>query len=269
MSQKHRIGTHNYNHHAGPDKAELVGEIFSMDFGFVKGKVDNRLVRSHNGYSSYVLIIGHKTRYTWVFLTKNKRPPTEIITKFLQVYGLKDERVKIVRTNQGGELVNSKEFHSTIAACGYQCEITVAENSSQNGKAERPYRTMANIMRASLENATLHPKYWSDALLHSTFIKNRLPHSAFNFKSTPYQELTGTKPNLRNLKLFEARTTVRRPGKRVGKVSAHYYTGIFLRYAKTMKIVVYIDTTTKKIKTSSHAVFDEAHCSQTNRPRGA
>ena len=152
-------------------------------------------------------------------------------------------------------------------ACGYQCEVTGTENSSQNGKAERPHRTMANMMRASLDNASLHPKYWSDAFLHSTFIKNRLPYSAFHFKSTPYQELTGTKPNLQQL--FGSRITVGKPGKRVGKIGSHHYNGIFLRYAKTMRNFVYIDTTTKRIKTSSHAVFDEAHYSQSTRPRGA
>ena len=156
-----------------------------------------------------------------------------------------------------------------VSECGYQIEVTGADNSSQNGKAERPHRTLANMMRASLENASLHPRYWSDALLHCTFIQNRLPHSAFQFKSTPYTQLTGMKPNLKHLKLFGSRITVRKTGKRIGKVSPHYYTGIFLRYAKTMRNFVYIDTVTRKIKTSSHAVFDEAHYSQPTRPRGA
>ena len=124
-------------------------------------------------------------------------------------------------------------------------------------------------MRASLENASLHPKYWSVALLHSTSVKNRLLHAAFNFKSTPYTELTGIKPNLQHLKLFGARITVRRTGKRVGKISQYDYYSTFLCYAKIMRKFVYIDANTKKIKTSSHAVFDKAHYSQPTRPRGA
>ena len=261
--------TRKYNHQVDPTKATKVGQVFSMDFGFVKGKVDNRLVRSHDGYSSYILIVDHKTRYTWVFLTKNKSPPIQMIKTFLNVYGLKKDGVKLIRTDQGGELARSQQFCNTVSACGYQIEITGADNSSQNGKAERPHRTLANMMRTSLENASLHPKYWSHALLHSTFVKNRLPHAAFNFKSTPYTELTGIKPNLQHLKLFGARITVRRTGQRVGKISQHYYNGIFLRYAKTMRNFVYLDTDTKKIKTSSHAAFDEAHYSQPTRPRGA
>ena len=173
-----------------------------MDFGFVKGNVDNRLVRSHEGYSSYLLIVDHKTRYMWVFLTKNKKPPVKVITKFIKIYGLKQDLVKVVRTDQGGELAKDLSFREALSTLGYQVEITNADNSSQNGKVERPHCTLGQMMHAALTNAGLHPKYWSDALLHSVFMKNRLPHSVFDFKSTPYQELTGVKPNLSNLKIF-------------------------------------------------------------------
>ena len=166
-------------------------------------------------------------------------------------------------------MVNDSAFHDTVSSCGYQIEITGADNSSQNGKVERPHRTLSQMMRAALSNAYLNPKYWSDALSHSVFIKNRLPHSIFDFKSTPYQQLTGVKPNLTNLKVFGTRITVRKPGLRSAKISNHFYSGIFLRYAKTMRNFVYIDTTTKRIKTSTHAEFDEAHYSQESRPRGA
>jgi len=33
-------------------------------------------------------------------------------------------------------------------------EVTGADNSSQNGKAEKPHQTLANMMRASLTNAS-------------------------------------------------------------------------------------------------------------------
>ena len=55
----------------------------------------------------------------------------------------------------------------------------------------------------------------------------------------------------------------------MGKVTSHYYNGIFLQYAKTMRNFVYINSATKRIKTSSHAVFDEVHYSQQVQPRGA
>ena len=260
---------HEYNHEPSKIIPSKVGELVSMDYGFVKATNDNKMVRSHDGYSSYILIVDHATRYMWVFLTKNKCPPIHFIDRFLRTYGLQDDTVKIVRTDQGGELARSTAFCQTVAQCGYQVEITGTDNSSQNGKVERPHQTLAAMMRSSLSNASLHKKYWSDALLHSVYIKNRLPHYAFKFKSTPYTALTGTKPDLSNLKIFGSRITVRKPGLRKGKVNSHHYNGIFLRYAKTMKNYVYIDVNTNKIKTATHAVFDEAHYSQPTKPRGA
>ena len=244
------------------------GERFHMDFGFVRGKKNNISVRSHDGYRAYLLIVDHFTRYGWVFLSKNKNPPIATVRYFLNSYGLKDNAVKIVRTDQGGELANCEAFRKTIEEASYTLEITGSDNSSQNGIAERPHKTLADMMRASLENSGLGPEYWSDALIHSMFVKNRLPHQAFDHKFTPYERLCGVKPNLSNLRVFGSRVVTKRTGKRPAKLSKHSFNGIFLRYAKTMRNIVYMDTTTRKIKTATHALFDEGHYSYSNRPPG-
>ena len=77
----------------------------------------------------------------------------------MTVYGLKQDGVKIIRSDQGGELAKDSVFRDTVSSCGYQIEITGADNSSQNGKVERPHRTLSQMMRAALSNADLHPKY--------------------------------------------------------------------------------------------------------------
>ena len=244
------------------------GQRFQMDYGFMKAKVDNRNIRSHDGYSCYLLIIDSYTRYIWIFLNKNKNPPIKTVTQFLKSYGIKGPNC-IVRTDQGGELAKSVSFRKVITDAGYRLETTGADNSAQNAIAERPHQTLANMVRAGLENSGLHVRFWSDAILHAVYVKNRLPHTAFQNKMTPYERLTGTKPDLSKLRIFGSRIVTRKPGKRSPKVSKHSYSGIFLRYAKTMKNIVYYDTHTKKIKTTTYAKFDEAHFSYENKPPGA
>ena len=245
------------------------GQRFQMDFGFMKGKLGNNTnIRSHDGYNSYLLIVDYHTRYLWVFLTKNKSPPLKVVTQFLSTYGTKDG-TRIIRTDQGGELARSQAFRAVLDTAGYSLEITGSDNSSQNSIAERPHRTLGDMVRAGLENSGLHPKYWSDAFLHAAHVKNRLPHSAFDHKATPYERLTGMKPDLSNLRIFGCPITTRRPGKRTPKISKHSYNGLFLRYAKTMRNIVYFDTNTRKIKTTTYAKFDEAHYSHKNKPPGA
>ena len=175
----------------------------------------------------------------------------------------------MIRTDQGGELARSRSFQDVLHNANYTIEVTGADNSSQNTVAERPHRTLANMVRAGLENAGLPYKYWSDALLHANFVKNRLPHKFFDSKYTPYEKLTGKKPDLSNLRIFGSKIVTRKPGKHTPKISKHLYSGIFFRYAKTMKNIVYIDTKTRKVKTTTFAKFDEAHFSHHDKPPGA
>lgn len=175
-----------------------------MDFGFVHGKTNNRLIRSHDGFDSYLLITDAKTRYLWIFLCKNKTPPIKTLRLFLAQYGLQTGP-RTIRTDQGGELAKSHKIQETIAEAGYSLEITGSDNSSQNGIVERPHRTLANMMRSALTDSGMSQKYWSDALVHSVFIKNRLPHAAHKYQSTPYTEVTGTRPNMDSYCAFLAR----------------------------------------------------------------
>ena len=61
---------------------------------------------------------------------------------------------------------------------------------------------LVDMVRAGLENSGLPGKYWSNALLHAVYIKNRLPRYAFDHKQTPYERLTNFKPDRSNLRVF-------------------------------------------------------------------
>ena len=70
-----------------------------MDYGFMRAsaadysrphKGTDRVVRSYDGYSSYLLIIDEASRYVWVFLTASKDPPIDLIKEFLHQHGHED-----------------------------------------------------------------------------------------------------------------------------------------------------------------------------------
>jgi hypothetical protein len=87
------------------------GQEFSMDFGFMRGSgfaskdLEGRTITSKDGYRSYLLIICHKSRYMWVFLTKTKQPPLPIMQRFLQEHGNKTTTKRIIRTDEGGNMM--------------------------------------------------------------------------------------------------------------------------------------------------------------------
>jgi hypothetical protein len=115
-----------------------------------KHKKHKPIIKSRKGYVAYLLIIDGNSRKTWVYPTKTKEPPIETVDLFLQCFGLRDGTQRYVRTDQGGELARSAAFRAAIAKHGYLVEPTGPAASSQNGRGERPHRTLANILRSML-----------------------------------------------------------------------------------------------------------------------
>jgi dUTP pyrophosphatase len=244
------------------------GEKFHMDMGFVCGTKyshkdeDGRLITSLDGYNSYLLIIDRATRYLWVFLSKFKTPKIDIVKDFLKKHGAKESHHKVIRTDEGGELRGSHSFQQAVREEGYILEQTASDSSFQNEMAERPNRTLGDIMRALLHGSNLGPEYWSWAVLHAVYLCNRLPHKTTNM--TPMQAYTGVRPNLNKLRVFGSPVVARLPGKRIANLDPNTATGVFLGYTATDSKIYYQDYTTKKIKVATHVSFDEA--GYTNHP---
>lgn len=74
-----------------------VGQRFYFDFGFMRATTQDygrpnpktdRVVESHDGYTSYLLAIDEHSWHVWVFLTRSKEPPIEEACDFLTLFGL-------------------------------------------------------------------------------------------------------------------------------------------------------------------------------------
>ena len=198
-----------------------------MDFGFVRGeeyhkldKKKKRFITSIDGHNSYLIIVDDHTRYTWIYLTSSKEPPVDLVTQFLEDHGL-EYGSRFIRTDQGGDLFKCKRFCKAVAKCGYTVEPTGSDDSSQNGVAERPNKTYGSMMRAILSNSGLDSRFWSFALRHSVYVKNRLPHAFLDYVASPFEAYTGRRPDLSNLKIFGCPVRVRKPGLQKTKLSSH------------------------------------------------
>ena len=89
-------------------------------------------------------------------------------------------------------------------------------------------------MRCLLHAADLGSEYWSFALIHAVYVKNRIPHSYI--RMTPYEALTGSQPNLTRLRIFGCRVFVRKPNIKKAKLDYNTSNGIFVGYTATNKI---------------------------------
>jgi hypothetical protein len=113
---------------------------------------------------------------------------------FIAKHGINSPR-KVLRTDGGSELSGSHQFQQPVRDAGYVLEQTASDSSFQNGMAERPNRTLGDNMRALLHGVNLGLEYWSWALIHAVYLRNRLPHKTTN--TTPLQAYTGKRPNFK------------------------------------------------------------------------
>jgi hypothetical protein len=102
-------------------KPPLPGQWFFMDFGFIRSSrsdfsrpnlATGWVVRSLDGFNSYLLIVDELSCYCWVFLCSSKEPPIDEVSALLNIFGR--DNGGIIRCNLGGELVISNAFVSTI-----------------------------------------------------------------------------------------------------------------------------------------------------------
>ena len=108
-----------------------------------------------------------------------------------------------------------------------------------------------------LHSSELGPQYWSFALAHAVYVKNRLYHS--KLRMTPFQAFTGRRPDLSRLRIFGSRIYARDTGQRKAKLDHHTTEGIFVGFTATDRNVYYIDDATGSVRTGQHIIFDEAH----------
>jgi hypothetical protein len=217
----------------------------------------NPILESREGYVAYLLIVDGFSRKAWIYPTKTKEPPIETVNLFLQRFGLTDGTQRYIRTDQGGELAKSAAFRNIVATHGYVVESTGPDASSQNGRGERPHRTLANMVRCMLYGADLGVEFWVDAIVYATYLYNRTYHESIG--KTPEETWTKRKPDVSHIRTFGSSVTVRKPGTRPTKGDPHCYHGIFLRFTATTKNLVYYDINSKRTKSATHKCMDEFH----------
>jgi len=210
------------------------------------------MITSVDSYRAYCLIIDRKSRYTWIFLTKTKTPPLQIISTFLKQHGTTQTTHRTICTNQGGELWASQDFKQVVMDAGYLLEPTGAGDPFQNGMAEHPNQTFGQMVQCMLHSSGL----LSLALTHAGYLKNCLPHTAIN--TTPYQAYTGKRPATTHLKIFGCPVIIKNPGRCPTKLDMNTNSGRFLGYTTTDKNVYYLDNQTCHLKLATHCIFNEA-----------
>ena len=161
------------------------------------------------------------------YFMRNKSDTPQAFEKFLADVRPHGE-VKCVRSDEGGEFT-SQTFETLLTKNHIKHEFSAPYSAHQNGTAERSWRTIFEMARCLIIEAKLPKTLWPYAVMTSAHIRNR----CFNNRtmSTPYQSLTGKKPDLSKMHKFGSicYAYVQKPKKLDDRAKQ----GIFIGYDKS------------------------------------
>jgi len=128
------------------------------------------IVASLNGYLYYVLFIDDHSRKTWIYFLKTKDGVLVRFQEFkAQVENLTERRIKVLRSDNGGEYT-SRDFSDFCIEAGIKREYTVPYNPQQNGVAERKNKSIVEATKAMIHDQNLPMILWAGASMKTVYV---------------------------------------------------------------------------------------------------
>ncbi|KAI3507960.1 hypothetical protein L1887_22957 [Cichorium endivia] len=206
--------------------------------------------------------------YCYVYLLHSK---DEALDKFKiykqQVELHKNELIKVLRTDRGGEYYDPVYFEST----GIIHQTTAPYTPQQNGVAERKNRTLKEMVNSMLSYSGLSEGFWGEAMLTAFYILNRTPNK--KSKASPYEIWHKKVPNLSYLKVWGCRAVVRLTEPKRKNLGEKGIDCIFIGYAENSKAYRFYviesndSVSVNTVIESRDAIFDEERFTSIPRPR--
>ena len=136
-------------------------------------------------------------------------------------------KVKCIRSDNSGEFT-SVNFEALLKRNRTRHDTCAPYLSHQNGTAEWHWRTLFQMGRCLLIQASIAKVFWPYAVMAAAYTRNRCYYN--RLKQTPYFALTGRRPNLSNMRVFGSEHYAYRQEKK--KLDPRCTKGIFLGYDK-------------------------------------
>ncbi|KAK1653507.1 hypothetical protein QYE76_071312 [Lolium multiflorum] len=164
------------------------------------------------------------------------------------------------RTDNGTEFKNytMQEFVDDV---GIKHEFSAPYTPQQNCVVERKNRTIIEMERTMLSEFNSPHNFWGEAISTVVHYSNRLFLRPLHNK-TPYELLTGNKPNVMYIHVFGCKCLVKNNKGKLGKFETRTIEGTFVGYAENTHAYRYYNKSTGAIEVSCDMVFLEDNGSQ-------
>ncbi|MCO5594015.1 hypothetical protein L7F22_048034 [Adiantum nelumboides] len=158
----------------------------------------------------------------------------KVFKTFLQlVENQTGQKLKCLRTDNGGELYVSKAFQDFCEAKGIKREIFAPYNPSQNGVAKCMNRTIQEKVKSMLSNAKLPDGFWAKAVATAIHLINTSPSRVLEREAEAKMLWTGNAPSYKHLRIFGCEAYSHIPKEFRNKLEPKSKTCIFLDYGES------------------------------------
>ncbi|GJS83629.1 putative RNA-directed DNA polymerase [Tanacetum coccineum] len=194
------------------------------------------------GHKYFITFIDDYSRYTYVYLIKEKSESLDVFKIFkAEVENQLNRKIKIVRSDRGGEYYGK---HSDLGQSpgpfaiycqenGIVNQFTMPYTPQQNGVAERRNRTLMDMVRSMICNSILPEFLWTEALKTATHILNRVPSKSV--PKTPFELWTGRAPSLRYFKIWGCPAEAKNFNPQTKKLDSRTISCYFIGYPERSK----------------------------------
>ncbi|CAI7836055.1 unnamed protein product [Closterium sp. NIES-53] len=213
-------------------------------------------VAAKDGSLFFLLLKDRHTRFVWVMLVAKK---SDVIWEFQKLLVLVERQAKksvlMLRSDWGGEFLG-KEFTDFVNGNGIDHDLTCPYTPQQNGMAEREMRTAVESVRTMLLHMGVQHHWWHLAVRQAVWVRNCLERSTTPPGTTPYQLLTGKKPDLTLARMWGCMVQFMVPEQqRGGKLAPKARWGLHLGVSPESKGREVLDLTDNKVVTLVEVIF--------------
>jgi hypothetical protein len=211
---------------------------------------------SLGGKKYCLVIIDDYSRYTWVYFFKLKSETQENFIDFINMVQRQyNVPVLIIRSDNGIEFKNYT-LNGFLSDEGIKHQYSAAYTPQQNGVAERKSQTLIDMARTMLAEFKSPYNFWAEAISTTCHASNRL-YLHKELIKTPYEILTGNKPNMSYFRVFGCKCFYRIKGVRLSKFDSKALEGIFVGYDLESHTYRIYDKLSETVIESCSVVFEE------------
>ncbi|CAI7873093.1 unnamed protein product [Closterium sp. NIES-53] len=242
--------------HTFPDKGSDAEEALAVMHIDLCGPFQ---VVAKDGSLYFLLQKDRHTRFVWVMPVAKK---SDVLREFQKWLVLVERQTKtsvlMLCSDRGGEFLG-KEFTDFVDGKGIIHDLTCPYTPQQNGMAEREMRTAIESVRTMLLHMGVQHHWWHLALRQAVWVRNCLERSTTPPGTTPYQLLTGKKPDLMLAWVWGFMVQFMVPEQqRGGKLAPKDRWGLHLGASPESKGWEVLDLTDNKVVTSVEVIFYES-----------